>query len=421
MAVTIASRLVRAAVAAVALALVLLGSPVSQAQDAEPATEAEQWEVGPEPEDEPADVEPRQAAGVAQPEPRQPAPAPRTAAPAGQTEYADTDPRALTDFEPELRPYGVWVNDPRYGLVWVPHAHVVGADFAPYVTSGHWGLTPEGDWIWVSDYPFGWVVFHYGRWVWISGTGWAWIPGRHYAHAWVVWRVPTGSYAYVGWAPAPPSYIWVDGVAVSLYYYLPCPYVFVPSAYVFSYHVHRYVVLDRVRVRRIAYYSRRYAPARYGPRRGPSLASARVPARRVPVARTPAHPRALAAARPAAARGRPATASATGGRDVRRAASPLPRSVAGARRSPRAYPGASTPAARSPKTARRTAAHGQVVSRQPSRAVSPIAKPRYSAARSSYPRRLPASRLTTPSRSYSPARLGGSSLPRHTAPRLPRR
>src|SRR5512141_410402 len=112
---------------------------------------------------------------------------------------ADADPRALTTFRAQLDTHGTWVNDPTYGTVWVPNRAEVGADFAPYVTAGHWALDQDGDWIWVSDYPFGDVVFHYGRWVWVGGTGWVWVPGYAYAPAWVVWRTPVAGYDYVGW------------------------------------------------------------------------------------------------------------------------------------------------------------------------------------------------------------------------------
>src|SRR5260221_14505096 len=46
--------------------------------------------------------------------------------------YADTDPSALTVFQSDLSPYGMWVVDDNYGTVWVPNGTVVGADFAPY-------------------------------------------------------------------------------------------------------------------------------------------------------------------------------------------------------------------------------------------------------------------------------------------------
>lgn len=232
-----------------------------------------------------------------------PAPAPQ------QTNVEDNDPSALTTFRPALDPYGAWVDDSTYGTVWVPNRDVVGADFAPYVSRGRWALTADNDWIWQSDYPFGWAVFHYGRWIWIPGHGWAWVPGRTYANAWVVWRTPTAGYAYVGWAPMPPTWGFRYGYAYSLWYAPPLPYVFCPSAYVFDRHVHYHIVRDRHLVTTIASNTRVYptpyrAPAQPSMRspaspsirsariapsvapRGPDMSAARVPARSVPAVRT---------------------------------------------------------------------------------------------------------------------------------------
>jgi hypothetical protein len=201
---------------------------------------------------------------------------------------SETDPRALTEFRPTLDAYGGWVEHPNYGLVWVPRRDIVGDGFAPYVTSGHWALDTGGDWVWVSDYPFGSIVFHYGRWAYVTGNGWVWVPGYRYAPAWVTWRVPTGSYAYVGWAPLAPDYGWFGGVSVSMWWGYPTPWVFCPSSYAFHRHVDHYVVRDRALVTRLAASSTRYVPAR--PRRrgvertlaGPSPAEARIPAQAVP-------------------------------------------------------------------------------------------------------------------------------------------
>lgn len=248
----------------------------------------------------------------------QPAPPPRQVS--EQVPVDDTDPSALTTFRPALDPYGAWVADPTYGTVWVPNRAVVGEDFAPYVSRGHWALTADDDWIWVSDYPFGWAVFHYGRWVWISGQGWAWVPGRTYANAWVVWRVPTADYAYVGWAPMPPTWGWYGGVAVGLWFAPPLPYVFCPSAYVFDYRVHYHIIHDHRMVHEIAARTRVYptpyrVPARptvggAGVRttalptaapRGPQLAAARVPAQAVPASRALPPPNAARLAGPSRA------------------------------------------------------------------------------------------------------------------------
>src|SRR3984957_14695181 len=74
--------------------------------------------------------------------------------------YADTDPSALTDYRSTLDPYGTWVDDPNYGTVWVPNADQVGSDFTPYVSAGHWTYDDEDDYVWISDYAWGWAPFH---------------------------------------------------------------------------------------------------------------------------------------------------------------------------------------------------------------------------------------------------------------------
>jgi len=146
--------------------------------------------------------------------------------------YADTDPSALTDFQPALDPHGTWADDPAYGTIWTPSADEVGADFAPYVSAGHWDYD-DGD-IWVSDYSWGWAAFHYGRWVWLRDRGWSWIPGRLYADAWVVWRVGDDATGYVGWAPMAPTWGWRAGVAGLLGFVSWEPFVFCPSHDVFA-------------------------------------------------------------------------------------------------------------------------------------------------------------------------------------------
>jgi hypothetical protein len=211
---------------------------------------------------------------------------------------ADKDPRALSDFEPRLSPYGSWVDDEKYGRIWVPDRALVGEGFSPYATGGHWALDTDGNWVWVSDYAFGDIVFHYGRWTW-TRYGWSWVPGYRYAPAWVVWRVPTSSYAYVGWAPAPPSYYWSGGVAVSLWYAPPYYWVFCPSAYLFAPYPYRYFVTRPSYVRSIAHYTRQWVPPSRGAVGGPSLQAARAPS---PATRVPAMPtrgQSLATARPA--------------------------------------------------------------------------------------------------------------------------
>lgn len=232
--------------------------------------------------------------------------------------YVDTDPSALTDFRDPLTPYGTWVDDSTYGTVWVPNVVIVGSEFAPYQSAGHWELTEEDEWLWVSDYDWGYIPFHYGRWVWITGRGWAWIPGRTYAPAWVSWRV--SEYGYIGWAPMAPTWYWYNGAPTSLWVVPPSAFIFCPTTHVFHHHVATYVVHDRHVIRQIGAHSRNYKPAEPsmggsahpgapgGPGgssamappssggkylKGPSLEEARVPQTAAPKARAPHDARAL--------------------------------------------------------------------------------------------------------------------------------
>jgi len=143
----------------------------------------------------------------------------------GQDQYADTDPSALTDFKSTLDPYGKWTDDATYGTVWQPDPGVVGADFAPYVSAGHWDY--DNDELWVSDYDWGWAPFHYGRWVYINGgSGWSWVPGRAYSNAWVSWRVGAPGYPYVGWGPLAPTWGWRGGSPYGYGFRVNTPYSF---------------------------------------------------------------------------------------------------------------------------------------------------------------------------------------------------
>jgi hypothetical protein len=145
--------------------------------------------------------------------------------------YADTDPSAVTDFRAALEPYGSWVDDSTYGTVWMPSESVVGPDFTPYMSAGSWSY--GDDYVWMSDYSWGWAPFHYGRWTYLSGqNGWGWIPGRQYAGAWVTWRA--GYEGYVGWAPMPPTYGWHGNTAVGIGVVPPAAYNFVATRDLFA-------------------------------------------------------------------------------------------------------------------------------------------------------------------------------------------
>ncbi len=336
-------------------------------------------------------------------------------------EYNDRDPSALKDFNGELAPYGNWRNDPTYGTVWVPDQHVVGTDFAPYVTSGHWAMADDGSWLWVSDYSFGWVVFHYGRWVWINNVGWAWIPGRRYANAWVVWRVGDPGYAYVGWAPMPPDYYWVDGVAVGIWFGVYTSWVFCPSVYVYDAHVHHYVIHDHAHVHGVAAHSHRYS-AGGGAKafRGPPPKTAHIPAKAVPKKHTPANPKAIAASRDS----RPASAKvARGGQGSHPAATrsvrPAPPGTRQALRSSRTLPGTSSEPLRSARPSSSASliprapgpTRGATRAPYPSRTYAPPSRT-YTAPQSGTPSRT----YSAPSRTYTPQPSRSSPQPSRSAP-----
>ncbi|MET0591222.1 MAG: DUF6600 domain-containing protein [Polyangiaceae bacterium] len=236
-------------------------------------------------------------------------PATASSEPPTPSEYdqaADMDPAALNDFRDTLSPYGAWEDDATYGVVWVPNSGVVGADFAPYVSHGHWGLTATNSWLWVSDFSWGWAPFHYGRWVWIGGRGWSWIPGRVYAPAWDVWRTWYYDDYYVGWAPMPPSWYWRRGWAYRLGFAPPASYVFCSASYVFSPRVRTYIA-PPARVNLIAPRTRPYVaanPSVVSPghtaitmTRGPSMNDAHVPQGSIPAERVSPDARAVSYAR----------------------------------------------------------------------------------------------------------------------------
>ncbi len=131
-------------------------------------------------------------------------------------------------FYSSLKPYGRWVNHPKYGQIWISNTR----GFVPYSTGGHWAYTDYG-WTWVSDYDWGWAPFHYGRWTHDESYGWYWAPGYEWAPAWVAWR---GGGDYYGWAPLAP------GLSVSVNINtIPSNYwVFAPHRYITSPAISRY-------------------------------------------------------------------------------------------------------------------------------------------------------------------------------------
>lgn len=107
---------------------------------------------------------------------------------------------SLETFGASLDPYGQWVVMPGYGRAWQPSPRYVGADFYPYGTGGRW-LSTNAGWVFDSEYPFGWAVFHYGRWYRDVSYGWLWLPGQTWGPSWVSWRAGG---PYIGWAPLGP-------------------------------------------------------------------------------------------------------------------------------------------------------------------------------------------------------------------------
>ena len=141
-----------------------------------------------------------------------PAPAPQAAvapaqpAPVAQPAPANLPPQ-VTVFYQQLQPYGTWMQVADYGWCWQPTVVVSTPTWRPYADRGRWLHTDNG-WYWQSDYAWGWAPFHYGRWVLHTRSGWLWVPDTHWGPAWVVWRSST---THCGWAPLPPSAVFVAG------------------------------------------------------------------------------------------------------------------------------------------------------------------------------------------------------------------
>ena len=135
-------------------------------------------------------------------------------------------------FYDALAPYGEWLNVEGYGYCWRP---TVDENWAPY-TDGSWAYTDAG-WTWCGNEKWSWAPYHYGRWTQLENLGWIWVPGYEWAPAWVSWR---DSDEYVGWAPLPPTAVWVEsvgfnstvdveyGIAPSYYSFCPVQYFGAP-------------------------------------------------------------------------------------------------------------------------------------------------------------------------------------------------
>jgi len=113
---------------------------------------------------------------------------------------APGDPVESVDvFYDELSPYGVWVDEPDVGRVFVPDT----ANYVPY-TTGHWQYTSLG-FVWISTEPHAWATSHYGRWAYSNNyRRWYWLPDTGWGPAWVEWRQTGDDF---GWAPLPPDIV----------------------------------------------------------------------------------------------------------------------------------------------------------------------------------------------------------------------
>ncbi|MES2431013.1 MAG: DUF6600 domain-containing protein [Bacteroidota bacterium] len=136
----------------------------------------------------------------------------------------------FSQFQRELSPHGRWINNPRFGHVWIYNT----PGFRPYYSNGHWEYTNYG-WSWVSDFAWGWAPFHYGRWEYDPFDGWMWIPGYEWGSSWVSWSYYDG---YYGWAP-----LGYGGGINSPFNSIPYNYwTFIPRTNICDRNVNRYYV-----------------------------------------------------------------------------------------------------------------------------------------------------------------------------------
>src|SRR5580692_3524589 len=64
---------------------------------------------------------------------------------------------SLAYFKDRLSLFGSWLKHPKWGDVWQPDA---GPHFRPYFY-GYWQHTTDYGWLWVSNEPYGDIVYHY--------------------------------------------------------------------------------------------------------------------------------------------------------------------------------------------------------------------------------------------------------------------
>jgi hypothetical protein len=98
-----------------------------------------------------------------------------------------------------LSSFGSFVQNPKYGEVWVPTVTPPG--WHPYPPC-HWVQSRTYGWYFDDRTPWGSIVHHYGRWAFDAQAGWLWVPDDKFSPGWVVWRTNA---QWIGWAPMPPQ------------------------------------------------------------------------------------------------------------------------------------------------------------------------------------------------------------------------
>lgn len=338
----------------------------------------------------------------------------------GDESNSEEQRQALDQFEPELNPYGSWRHDARFGRVWVPSRSVVGRGFVPYQTGGHWTMTAHDDWLWQSDYPFGWVAFHYGRWAVLNSGVWGWIPGYRYSPAWVDFRV--GVNGYVGWGPRAPRYGWRRSGYWALSGPVITPFVFCPTRHVFASRLGRHVLTDRARIRRYSRQSRYYGARRsvrgrrvYGPTlRVAGVSRSAAPRRRIKM-KSQRRRKARRASRGRASKGRATKARTSRGRATkpRKSRGRATRSKASrgkATRGRAAKAGRRNTARRAkakPKQRGRNTQRQKATKRQPKKKAARAKKTRPAKAKRGGNNRAASKRRSSPSRGKGGAGRGG--------------
>ena len=165
---------------------------------------------------------------------------------------------------------------------------MVGDDFEPYLTNGHWTSADEG-WVFESAWVWGWATFHYGRWVWDArNTRWLWSPDLAWGPSWVQWRIVDNT---VAWVPIAPRTVTVDPRV-----YAPL-WIAVETRSFLRPDLARYRIAASPRV-----LAGRSTPPALPPRTGPAAPARRGPPRKTIAASRPGAPMRPAPGKPPAGR-----------------------------------------------------------------------------------------------------------------------